>query len=72
MKITQEGITTRLAWVIEDEEDVKSANEFFLKLTRQGWLAVRREIDGYKRILEFKPQYGELLFLPIVEGGYSR
>ena len=68
MEVYEEGITKKLTWQSEDEEDVNRALEFFRKLTRQGWLAVKKN-DEYKRVLEFRPEYGELWFMPIVEGG---
>jgi hypothetical protein len=68
MEIYEEGITKKLTWQSGDEEDVNRALEFFTKLTRQGWLAVKKN-GGYKRVLEFRPEYGELWFMPIVEGG---
>jgi hypothetical protein len=49
------------------ENDVNKARGF-VELTRQGWLAVK-ENGECKRIFEFNPEYGELLFIPLVEGG---
>jgi hypothetical protein len=68
MEVYQEGITKRLTWKSEDKGDVNRALEFFMTLTRQGWLAVKKNGE-YKRVLEFKPEYGELYFMPIVQGG---
>jgi len=53
-----------------DAEDVEKARMFFMKLTNQGWLAVSSARKGKpRRILEFKPEYGELCFIPLSEGG---
>ena len=68
MKTSKEGARIRLTWENGDEEDVQRAREFFMKLTGQGWLAARRDGE-YKRVLEFKAEYGELWFIPISEGG---
>jgi len=68
MKVSKEGSRIRLTWVCEDGEDVERARELFMKFTRQGWLAARRDGE-YKRVLEFRPDYGELWFIPISEGG---
>jgi len=68
MKASKEGARIRLTWESGDEEDVERAKELFMKLTRQGWLAARRDGE-YRRVLEFRPEYGELWFIPISEGG---
>ena len=69
MQVYEEGIARRMTWKSGDEEDIKKALEFFMKVTRQGWLATVKKDSGYKRVLEFKPEYLELWFIPIVEGG---
>jgi hypothetical protein len=68
MKTSKEGARIRLTWQRDEEGDVEEAREFFTKLTRQGWLAARRDGE-YRRVLEFRPEYGELWFIPISEGG---
>jgi hypothetical protein len=68
MRVFKEGIRIRIIWESSDEEDVEKARDFFTKLTRQGWLTAT--YDGeYRRILDFKTDYGELWFIPISEGG---
>ncbi len=57
-----------LTWKREDTEDVEKATAFFIKQTRQGWLAVKHN-GKPQRILEFKPEYGKIWFLPLSEGG---
>ena len=71
LNVSREGKKTRLTWEKTDPEDVEKARTFFTKLTRQGWLAVpvSRRTGEVKRILEFKPEYGELCFMPLSEGG---
>jgi len=68
VKVLEEGIAKKISWTTDDNEDVSKARSFFVELTRQGWLAVKKNGD-YKRVLEFKPEYGELMFIPLVEGG---
>lgn len=69
MKISEEGIRKRVTWETESEEDISRAREIFTRLTRQGWLATKECEKEYRRVLEFKPEYGELLFIPLSEGG---
>ena len=71
MNISKEGTKIVLTWEREDAEDVEEARTFFTKLTRQGWFAVPVSRDKGKlgRILEFEPEYGELCFIPLSEGG---
>ena len=68
MKISKEGTKIILTW---EREDVEKAKTFFTKLTRQGWFAVpvSRDKGKLRRILEFEPEYGELCFIPLSEGG---
>lgn len=68
MKVTEEGSRKRITWDRNDARDVAEARDFFTKLTRQGWLAATRE-GTFKRALDFKPEYSELWFIPISEGG---
>ena len=68
MKVSEEGTRIKIMWRSDDSEDIERAQAFFLKLTRQGWLAVKINSE-LRRILEFKPDYGELLFIPLIEGG---
>ena len=68
MKVSEEGTRIKIMWRSDDSEDIERARAFFLKLTRQGWLAVKINSE-LRRILEFKPDHGELLFIPLIEGG---
>jgi len=68
VKVSEEGTRIKIMWRSDDSEDIERAQAFFLKLTRQGWLAVKINSE-LRRILEFKPDYGELLFIPLIEGG---
>lgn len=68
MRASRRGERLKLTWQSEDEEDVEKAREFFMKQTRQGWLATRRDGEC-RRVLEFKPEYRELWFIPLSEGG---
>jgi hypothetical protein len=68
MRASKEGTRIKLTWNSDNEEDTEKAGTFFLKLTKQGWLAAK--FDGkYRRVLEFIPDYGELWFIPLSEGG---
>jgi len=71
MNTSKEGTKIILAWERDDAEDIEKAKTFFAKLTRQGWFAVPVSGDKSKlrRILEFKPEYGKLCFIPLSEGG---
>jgi hypothetical protein len=68
MKVSKEGTRIKITWRSEDSKDVERARDFFMKLTRQNWLAAKRNSE-LQRILEFKSEYGELWFIPLVEGG---
>jgi len=68
VNISKESAKIKLTWRRENAEDIEKAREFFMNLTKQGWLATRRN-GRLQRILEFKPEYEELLFLPVSEGG---
>lgn len=68
MQVYEEGARARLAWESENEADVEKARDYFMKLTKQCWIAARKDGE-LKRVLEFKPEYGELWFMPITEGG---
>jgi len=68
MKTSKEGARIKVTWEKEDEKDVEEARGFFLKLTRQGWLAATRDGE-YRRVLDFRPEDGELWFIPLSEGG---
>ena len=60
-----------MTWKTEDSEDAEKARTVFQRLTREGWLALvcsKREGES-TRVLEFKPEYGELQFIPLSEGG---
>ena len=67
MKFTKDDRKIILVWEKENDEDVEKAKMYFNKLTKQGWLATKSERK--LRILEFKPEYGELWFIPLSEGG---
>jgi hypothetical protein len=68
MKVSKDSAKIILTWRKEDAEDVAKARDFFQNLTKQGWLATRRS-GGLQRILEFKAEYEELVFVPFAEGG---
>jgi len=68
VNVSRKGANIILAWDRGDPEDVEKAESFFAELTRQGWLAARRE-NKLQRVLTFKPEYGELWFIPLSEGG---
>jgi hypothetical protein len=68
LKISKLGSKIKIVWNPGDSEDIKKAKEFFLKQTRQGWLAAVHHTE-YKRILKFDSEYGELWFIPLIEGG---
>jgi len=68
LNVSEEGAKIVLSWETEDLRDVQKAKDIFMKLTRQGWLAARRN-DGLRRTLEFNPEDGELYFIPLAEGG---
>ena len=68
MKVSKEGTRIKIAWRKENSKDVERARDFFMELTRQNWLAAKRNSE-LQRILEFKSEYGELWFIPLVEGG---
>lgn len=68
MQVHEEGTRIRLTWETENEDDVEKARDHFTKLTRQCWVAARKNGE-LRRILEFKPEYGELWFIHISEGG---
>lgn len=70
MEVSEEGTRIKVTWKIGDPTDIESARDFFMKLTRQGWLAATREEQArYRRVLDFNPECGELWFVPISEGG---
>ena len=68
MKISKQGSKIKIVWDPRDSEDIETAMEFFLNQTRQGWLAAVYHAE-YQRILEFDSEYGELWFIPLIEGG---
>ena len=68
MEISEEDSKIVLTWKRTDVEDVEKARAFFTKQTRQGWLAVKRN-GKTQRVLEFKPDYEEIWFVPLSEGG---
>ncbi len=68
MNVTEEGKHVHITWRSDDEKDVERAEEFFAKFAKQFWIAAKKD-SGYRRVIEFKPEYGELWFFPLVEGG---
>lgn len=68
MKISEESTKIIITWRKDDPEDIEEAKGCFINFTRQGWLAARRNGE-LRRVLEFKPEYGELWFIPFSEGG---
>jgi hypothetical protein len=68
MNVSKDGAKIILTWRKDDADDVAKARDFFQNLTKQGWLATRRSC-GLQRILHFKSEYEELLFIPLAEGG---
>jgi hypothetical protein len=68
MKVSKDSAKIILTWRKKDAEDVAKARDFFQNLTKQGWLATRRS-GGLQRILDFKAEYEELVFVPFAEGG---
>jgi hypothetical protein len=68
MKASKEGARVKLIWNTIDAEDIEEAEAFFVKLTKQGWLALKFE-GKYSRVVEFIPDLGELWFIPLSEGG---
>lgn len=55
-------------WIINDEMDVERARVFFMNHMNQGWLVAKKNSE-LLRVFEFKPDYGELWFIPLVHGG---
>lgn len=68
LNVSKKGIITVLTWERKDPEDVRRAREFFMKLTKQGWFAAAHNRE-LRRVLEFSPEYQELWFIPVIEGG---
>lgn len=68
MEVSEEDSKIVLTWKRGDAEDVERARVFFIKQTRQGWLAVKPDGKS-RRILEFKSEYGKIWFVPLSEGG---
>jgi hypothetical protein len=68
MKISKKGAKITLTWSKDAPEDIEKARRFFMKITRQGWLATSSRTE-FRRILKFEPEYEEILFIPFSEGG---
>lgn len=68
MKIIKEGVKVRIIWKPNNRHDVNKARKLFTSFTRQGWLATINDGE-LKRILNFNPNTGEILFIPLIEGG---
>lgn len=68
MNVREDGKRVHIIWRTDDEEDVRKAKELFAKLASQFWIAAKKN-GGYKRVLEFNPEYKELWFFPLAEGG---
>jgi len=71
LKVKREGTRISITWRNTSTDDVEKARELYVKLTKEGWLATLTSKDENKqqRILEFKPEYESLLFIPLSEGG---
>ena len=69
--VSREGAKITVEWRIDVAEDIEEAEALFKELTEQGWLAVLVSTSGAgsQRVLEFKPEYGRLRFIPLSEGG---
>ncbi len=68
MNVAKDGVKIVLTWRTDDAEDVAKARAFFTSLVRQGWLATSHN-GGRRRVLDFPPDQGELVFIPFSEGG---
>lgn len=68
MNVSKDNAKIILTWRKDVAEDVAKAKDFFQNLTKQGWLATRRS-GGLQRIIDFKAEYEELVFIPFAEGG---
>jgi len=68
MNVTEERTLVHITWRGDDEEDVRRARELFEKYTKQAWVATKKDGE-FKRILEFRPNYEDLWFFPIVDAG---
>ncbi len=69
--VSREGAQITVEWRTDLAEDMEEAKTLFKELAKQGWLAVLVSPDGLgsQRVLEFKPEYGKLRFVPLSEGG---
>jgi hypothetical protein len=68
MNVSKDGAKIILTWSKDDAEDTAEARDCFQNLTKQGWLATMNK-GGLQRILDFKAEYEELVFIPFAEGG---
>ena len=68
MKVSKKGLMVIVNWNTAETKDIEEARNFFIKLSKQGWMAAKFNGE-LKRVLEFKPEYEKLWFLPIIEGG---
>ena len=68
MELTNQGSKKRMIWDINDPNEIREARNTFFKYVKQGWLAVVHE-EELKRVLKFSSSYGEIWFIPLVEGG---
>lgn len=68
MEITDQGSKKRMIWDINDPSEIREAHSIFSRYVRQGWIAAVRD-EELKRVLVFKSDYGEIWFIPLVEGG---
>jgi hypothetical protein len=68
MIISKKAAEIKITWEKEDKAETEKAKKFFEKMTRQGWIAAVHDGE-LRRILEFTPKYGEMWFIPLVEGG---
>ena len=68
MKTSRKGSKIILEWVLKTSKTLGKVEGFFVKLTRQGWLAAVNN-GALRRVLDFKAEYGRLWFIPLSEGG---
>ncbi|MEM2129001.1 MAG: hypothetical protein QXZ70_00225 [Candidatus Bathyarchaeia archaeon] len=71
MMVKREGTKILVSWQSTCMEDVEKAKEVYNNLTKQVWFAVftSEKENNQKRVLEFKPEYEKLRFIPLSEGG---
>lgn len=66
----KQGANILIKWNTSDTGDTEKANQAYVSLTKQGWLATsRHNTPEFQRVLSFTPTAGEILFIPFSEGG---